>query len=269
MPELTQQMSDTKNMMADCGLCYGCYLTVAIVFRSCMSMKEVDEQMLNVQNKKNSYSVQKMANIVKTAVCDIPPRGPKNDGGSLQPRVRTMSGEGSQEPWMFLNMSCPFCPKAWPEATPVTAQRQNRLQQGLVQQATPSGQSPSSTQHTTSMTPSSWDIQQRPCSCQWTTSNRSSGPGPRLAATHGGTGTDCREQDEAGKACCANTRNMSVSSVCSAASALSKSIVPRQEPNHQPRVLERDPEDSQLADSTRWRTLWLTTTSSQAISWTS
>ena len=77
MPELTQQMSDTKNMMAAYGLCHGCYLTVAIVLRSCMSMKEVDEQMLNVQNK-SSYSVQWMANIVKTAVCDIPPRGPKN-----------------------------------------------------------------------------------------------------------------------------------------------------------------------------------------------
>ena len=99
--------------------------------------------------------------------------------------------------------------------------------------------SPSGTQHTTSMTPSSWDIQQRPCSCQWTMSNRSSGPGPRLAATHGGaTGTDFREQDEAGKACCTNTRTTSVSSVRSAASTLSESIVPRQEPNHQPCVLE-------------------------------
>lgn len=78
VPELTQQMSDTKNMMATCGLCHGCYLTVAIVFRSCMPMKVVDEQMLNIQNKKSSYPVQWMANVVKTAACDIPPQGHKN-----------------------------------------------------------------------------------------------------------------------------------------------------------------------------------------------
>ena len=42
-----------------------------------MSMKEVDEQMLNVQNKNSSYFVEWIPNNVKTAVCDIPPRGLK------------------------------------------------------------------------------------------------------------------------------------------------------------------------------------------------
>ena len=37
-------------------------------------MKEVDEQMLNVQNKNSSYFVEWIPNNVKTAVCDIPPR---------------------------------------------------------------------------------------------------------------------------------------------------------------------------------------------------
>ncbi|ESO99396.1 hypothetical protein LOTGIDRAFT_178048 [Lottia gigantea] len=40
-------MFDAKNMMAR----HGRYLTVAAMFRGRMSMKEVDEQMLNVQNK--------------------------------------------------------------------------------------------------------------------------------------------------------------------------------------------------------------------------
>ena len=40
-------------------------------------MKEVDEQMLNVQNKNSSYFVEWIPNNVKTAVCDIPPRGLK------------------------------------------------------------------------------------------------------------------------------------------------------------------------------------------------
>ena len=40
-------------------------------------MKEVDEQMLNVQNKNSAYFVEWIPNNVKTAVCDIPPRGLK------------------------------------------------------------------------------------------------------------------------------------------------------------------------------------------------
>ena len=37
-------------------------------------MKEVDEQMLNIQNKNSCYFVEWIPNNVKTAVCDIPPR---------------------------------------------------------------------------------------------------------------------------------------------------------------------------------------------------
>ena len=42
-------MFDAKNMMAACDPRHGRYLTVAAVFRGRMSMKEVDEQMLNIQ----------------------------------------------------------------------------------------------------------------------------------------------------------------------------------------------------------------------------
>ncbi|KAK2826355.1 hypothetical protein Q5P01_020569 [Channa striata] len=77
VPELTQQMFDAKNMMAACDPRHGRYLTVAAIFRGRMSMKEVDEQMLNVQNKNSSYFVEWIPNNVKTAVCDIPPRGLK------------------------------------------------------------------------------------------------------------------------------------------------------------------------------------------------
>ncbi|KAL5106309.1 Tubulin beta-4B chain protein [Taenia crassiceps] len=41
------------------------------------TLSEVDEQMLNVQNKNSSYFVEWIPNNVKTAVCDIPPRGLK------------------------------------------------------------------------------------------------------------------------------------------------------------------------------------------------
>ncbi|KAL7640206.1 UNVERIFIED_CONTAM: hypothetical protein RMT77_009620 [Armadillidium vulgare] len=75
--ELTRQMFDSRNMMADCDPRNGRYLTVATIFRGRMSMKEVDEQMLAVQNKNSSYFVEWIPNNVKTAVCDIPPRGMK------------------------------------------------------------------------------------------------------------------------------------------------------------------------------------------------
>ena len=45
--------------------------------RGRMSMKEVDEQIMNIQSKNSSYFVEWVPNNVKTAVCDIPPRGTK------------------------------------------------------------------------------------------------------------------------------------------------------------------------------------------------
>ena len=77
VPELTQQIFDSKNMMAACDPRQGRYLTVSALFRGRMSMKEIDEQMLNVQNKNSSYFVEWIPNNVKTALCDIPPRGLK------------------------------------------------------------------------------------------------------------------------------------------------------------------------------------------------
>merc|ERR1711971_302508 len=77
VPELTKDMFDAKNMMTACDPRHGRYLTVAAVFRGRMSMKEVDEQMMAVQNKNSSYFVEWIPNNVKVAVCDIPPRGLK------------------------------------------------------------------------------------------------------------------------------------------------------------------------------------------------
>ena len=95
--ELTQQMFDNKNMMAACDPRHGRYLTVSAIFRGKVSMKEVDEQMLNVQSKnrcaavgraarstrqfahevraRSSYFVEWIPNNVKTAVCDVAPKG--------------------------------------------------------------------------------------------------------------------------------------------------------------------------------------------------
>uniref|UniRef100_A0A0N4ZN55 Tubulin beta chain n=1 Tax=Parastrongyloides trichosuri TaxID=131310 RepID=A0A0N4ZN55_PARTI len=75
--ELTQQMFDTKNMMTACDPRHGRYLTVAAMFRGQMSMRDVDEQMMSIQQKNAPYFVDWIPNNVKTAVCDIPPRGLK------------------------------------------------------------------------------------------------------------------------------------------------------------------------------------------------
>merc|ERR1711906_108279 len=83
VPELTQQMFDAKNMMAAADPRHGRYLTACAMFRGRMSTKEVDEQMLNVQNKNSSYFVEWIPNNIKSSVCDIPPKGLKMAVGFL------------------------------------------------------------------------------------------------------------------------------------------------------------------------------------------
>merc|ERR1712166_1307173 len=77
VPELTQQCFEAKNMMCASDPRHGRYLTAAVMFRGRMSTKEVDEQMLNVQNKNSSYFVEWIPNNIKSSVCDIPPKGLK------------------------------------------------------------------------------------------------------------------------------------------------------------------------------------------------
>ena len=72
VPELTQQMFDAKNMMAAADPRHGRYLTACALFRGRMSTKEVDEQMLNVQNKNSSYFVE-----VRTAARAPAPSHPR------------------------------------------------------------------------------------------------------------------------------------------------------------------------------------------------
>ncbi|XP_021372131.1 tubulin beta chain-like [Mizuhopecten yessoensis] len=74
VPELTTQIFDARNMMAACDPRHGRYLTVAAFFRGRMSMKEVEQQMLNIQNKNSGRFVEWIPCNVKTAVCDVPPK---------------------------------------------------------------------------------------------------------------------------------------------------------------------------------------------------
>jgi len=75
--ELTKQMFFPGNMMTACNPLHGRYLTVASIFRGKISMKEVEDQMLKYQTKMSSNFVEWIPNNVKTAVCNVPPKGLK------------------------------------------------------------------------------------------------------------------------------------------------------------------------------------------------
>ncbi|EJP61508.1 beta-tubulin [Beauveria bassiana ARSEF 2860] len=77
VPELTQQIFDPKNMMAASDFRNGRYLTCSAIFRGNVSMKEVEDQMRNVQIKNSSYFVEWVPNNIQTALCAVPPRGLK------------------------------------------------------------------------------------------------------------------------------------------------------------------------------------------------
>lgn len=75
--ELTQQMFDSKNMMAGADPKQGRYLTVAAYFRGKVSMREIEEQMQTVQAKNSAYFVEWIPNNVQAANCDVAPKGLK------------------------------------------------------------------------------------------------------------------------------------------------------------------------------------------------
>uniref|UniRef100_T1KPM6 Tubulin beta chain n=1 Tax=Tetranychus urticae TaxID=32264 RepID=T1KPM6_TETUR len=63
--ELSQQMIDSKNMMAACDAKHGRYLAVAAIFRGKMSTKEVEDEMTAMQSKNSAYFVDWIPNNVK------------------------------------------------------------------------------------------------------------------------------------------------------------------------------------------------------------
>jgi tubulin beta len=68
-------MFDPRNMMAACDPRKGRYLTASAIFRGKIPTKEVDDQMLLVQNKNSNYFVEWIPNNIKSSVCNVPPVG--------------------------------------------------------------------------------------------------------------------------------------------------------------------------------------------------
>jgi tubulin beta len=75
--ELTGQMFDARNMMCACDPKHGRYLTASAIFRGQVSTKEVDDQMLTIQNKNSTYFVEWIPNNIKSSVVNTPPKGLK------------------------------------------------------------------------------------------------------------------------------------------------------------------------------------------------
>jgi len=73
--ELTQQLFNPTNMMSCVNPLRGKYLTASALFRGRVSTNDVDEQMLKVHDKQQSYFIPWIPNNIKSSVCDIPPIG--------------------------------------------------------------------------------------------------------------------------------------------------------------------------------------------------
>ncbi|XP_058819503.1 tubulin beta chain-like [Topomyia yanbarensis] len=77
VPELVYQIFDERNLMAACSPTKGKYLTAAALFRGRVSTRNVEEQMANIRQKNSNCFTPWIPNNVKSAICDIPPRGMK------------------------------------------------------------------------------------------------------------------------------------------------------------------------------------------------
>lgn len=64
--EITNQMFSANNMVTCCDPRLGKYLTIATIYRGKISMKEVDDQTLSMQNKYSPNFVSWIPNCIKT-----------------------------------------------------------------------------------------------------------------------------------------------------------------------------------------------------------
>ena len=75
--DLISQLFDTRNQMIACDARSGRYLTCAAIFRGLTSSRDVENQLQCVQEKNPEWFSNWIPNNIKTAICDIPPRGMK------------------------------------------------------------------------------------------------------------------------------------------------------------------------------------------------
>jgi len=77
VPDLTQQIFDSRNMMAAADPRHGKYLTASAMFRGNIRTQEVEDQMLKILNKNSPSFVEWIPHNIKSSVCNIPPKNMK------------------------------------------------------------------------------------------------------------------------------------------------------------------------------------------------
>uniref|UniRef100_H2Y4E9 Tubulin beta chain n=1 Tax=Ciona savignyi TaxID=51511 RepID=H2Y4E9_CIOSA len=75
VPELTEQIFNPNNILADCNIHQGKYMAASAIFRGRMSLKEVNDQMIDMQNKNSDNFVDWIPNNVMTTTQNNPPPG--------------------------------------------------------------------------------------------------------------------------------------------------------------------------------------------------
>ena len=70
-------------MMVACDPRQGRYLTAAAMFRGQLAMRDVEETISEMQNAHSSSFVEWIPNNMKTAVCNVPPKGQKTSATFL------------------------------------------------------------------------------------------------------------------------------------------------------------------------------------------
>lgn len=73
--ELAKGIFEPNNMLVACDPRSGRYLTVAVIFRGLLSVKEVEEEMGDIQEKNRTHFVEWLTNNLKISICDVPSRG--------------------------------------------------------------------------------------------------------------------------------------------------------------------------------------------------
>jgi len=82
--QLIEQVFDAKNMMHSCDPRNGYYLGCVAMFRGKVSLKEVDEEILNFQNKNSSSFIEWIPDNFKSIISDIPQKGLKTSVTLIQ-----------------------------------------------------------------------------------------------------------------------------------------------------------------------------------------
>ena len=73
--EVTRDLFEPSNMLCDCDPRAGRYLTFAAIYRGETNMKELEETIMNFQNKNSSSFVEWIPHNAKVATCDVPLEG--------------------------------------------------------------------------------------------------------------------------------------------------------------------------------------------------